>query len=148
MKEIQADFLLSKYSVVIIDEAHERSVYTDILLGLLSRIVPLRRRRGCPLRLVVMSATLRVEDFTQNTRLFKTPPPVVEVSVWSSNVNVDGIMKKANGVAAAASCRYFRHTACGGLHPEYWAVQDAVVEVSVWRSNVNVDLWKNVKRLC
>ncbi|XP_041971449.1 probable ATP-dependent RNA helicase kurz [Aricia agestis] len=79
LKEIQTDFLLSKYSVVIIDEAHERSVYTDILLGLLSRIVPLRRKRGNPLRLVVMSATLRIEDFTENTRLFKTPPPVVKV---------------------------------------------------------------------
>ena len=38
------DFLLSKYSVIIIDEAHERSVYTDILIGLLSRIVPLRQK--------------------------------------------------------------------------------------------------------
>ncbi|XP_061722338.1 probable ATP-dependent RNA helicase kurz [Cydia pomonella] len=79
LKEIQSDFLLSKYSVVIIDEAHERSVYTDILLGLLSRIVPLRRKRGSPLRLIVMSATLRVEDFTENTRLFKEPPPVIKI---------------------------------------------------------------------
>jgi ATP-dependent RNA helicase DHX37/DHR1 len=38
------DFLLSRYSVIIIDEAHERSVYTDILIGLLSRIVPLRHK--------------------------------------------------------------------------------------------------------
>ncbi|KAJ0173159.1 hypothetical protein K1T71_011335 [Dendrolimus kikuchii] len=79
LKEIQSDFLLSKYSVVIIDEAHERSVYTDILLGLLSRIVPLRRKRGTPLRLIIMSATLRVEDFTENVRLFRNPPPVVQI---------------------------------------------------------------------
>ncbi|XP_013145897.1 PREDICTED: probable ATP-dependent RNA helicase kurz [Papilio polytes] len=79
LKEIQSDFLLSKYSVVIIDEAHERSVYTDILLGLLSRIVPLRRKRGNPLRLIIMSATLRVEDFTENKRLFKEPPPLVTI---------------------------------------------------------------------
>ncbi|XP_045770744.1 probable ATP-dependent RNA helicase kurz [Maniola jurtina] len=79
LKEVQSDFLLSKYSVIIIDEAHERSVYTDILLGLLSRIVPLRRKRGSPLRLIIMSATLRVEDFTENTRLFKEPPPVIKV---------------------------------------------------------------------
>lgn len=38
------DFLLLKYKVVIIDEAHERSMYTDILIGLLSRIVPLREK--------------------------------------------------------------------------------------------------------
>ncbi|RVE47545.1 hypothetical protein evm_007804 [Chilo suppressalis] len=79
LKEVQSDFLLSKYSVVIIDEAHERSVYTDILLGLLSRIVPLRRKRGNPLRLIIMSATLRVEDFTENIRLFKEPPPVIKI---------------------------------------------------------------------
>ncbi|CAH0713613.1 unnamed protein product, partial [Brenthis ino] len=88
LKEIQTDFLLSKYSVVIIDEAHERSVYTDILLGLLSRIVPLRRKRGSPLRLIIMSATLRVEDFTQNTRLFKEPPPVINVAARQFPVTV------------------------------------------------------------
>ncbi|XP_045152666.1 probable ATP-dependent RNA helicase DHX37 [Echinops telfairi] len=44
LKEIQKDFLLRKYKVVIIDEAHERSVYTDILIGLLSRIVTLRAK--------------------------------------------------------------------------------------------------------
>ncbi len=44
------DFLLSQYSVIVIDEAHERSVFTDILIGLLSRIVPLREKvcvRAC-----------------------------------------------------------------------------------------------------
>ncbi|KAH7985723.1 hypothetical protein HPB52_025440 [Rhipicephalus sanguineus] len=44
LKEIQNNFLLTGYSVIIIDEAHERSIYSDILIGLLSRIVPLRRR--------------------------------------------------------------------------------------------------------
>lgn len=42
LREIEADFLLSDYSVIIIDEAHERSMNTDVLLGLLSRIAPLR----------------------------------------------------------------------------------------------------------
>ena len=38
--------MLSKYSVIILDEAHERSVFTDILIGLLSRIVPYRVKVG------------------------------------------------------------------------------------------------------
>ncbi|XP_037672932.1 probable ATP-dependent RNA helicase DHX37 isoform X2 [Choloepus didactylus] len=79
LKEIQKDFLLLKYKVVVIDEAHERSVYTDILIGLLSRIVCLRAKRKLPLKLLIMSATLRVEDFTQNPRLFAQPPPVIKV---------------------------------------------------------------------
>lgn len=79
LKEIQKDFLLQRYSVIIIDEAHERSVYTDILIGLLSRIVPLRNKKNMPMKLLVMSATLRVEDFTDNQKLFRTPPPVVKV---------------------------------------------------------------------
>lgn len=40
------DFLLRRYKVVVIDEAHERSVYTDIIIGLLSRIVTLRAKVG------------------------------------------------------------------------------------------------------
>ncbi|KAK6483668.1 putative ATP-dependent RNA helicase DHX37 [Huso huso] len=79
LKEIQKDFLLMKYKVIIIDEAHERSVYTDILIGLLSRIVPLRNKKGLPMKLIVMSATLRIEDFTQNTRLFPITPPDIKV---------------------------------------------------------------------
>ncbi|EEC14099.1 ATP-dependent RNA helicase, putative, partial [Ixodes scapularis] len=78
LKEIQNNFLLTKYSVVIIDEAHERSIYSDILIGLLSRI------RGNPLKLIIMSATLRVEDFTQNSHLFKVPPPVLKARQFLS----------------------------------------------------------------
>uniref|UniRef100_A0A671RQT0 Activating signal cointegrator 1 complex subunit 3 n=1 Tax=Sinocyclocheilus anshuiensis TaxID=1608454 RepID=A0A671RQT0_9TELE len=88
LKEIQKDFLLQKYSVVIIDEAHERSVYTDILIGLLSRIVPLRNKKGLPMKLIIMSATLRVEDFTENKRLFRTPPPVIKVEARQFAVTV------------------------------------------------------------
>lgn len=86
LREIQEDLLLRKYSVLIIDEAHERNVNTDILIGLLSRAVPLRNALAAqdpgsvsPLKLIVMSATLRVEDFTGNTRMFPIAPPVINV---------------------------------------------------------------------
>ncbi|KAK3049570.1 putative ATP-dependent RNA helicase DHR1 [Extremus antarcticus] len=90
LREIQQDFILSKYSVIIIDEAHERSVNTDILIGMLSRIVPLRAdlakeepKKHKPLKLVIMSATLSqgVDSFLQNSKLWERvggPPAVVE----------------------------------------------------------------------
>ncbi|KAH9497636.1 ATP-dependent RNA helicase dhx37 [Dermatophagoides farinae] len=79
MKEIERDLYLNKYSALIIDEAHERSLYSDILIGFLSRIVQVRHRNGDPLKLIIMSATLRVEDFTENKHLFKIPPPVIKI---------------------------------------------------------------------
>ncbi|KAF2218753.1 P-loop containing nucleoside triphosphate hydrolase protein, partial [Elsinoe ampelina] len=86
LREVASDFTLSRYSAIIIDEAHERSVNTDILIGLLSRIVDLRAdlskekpQQFYPLKLVIMSATMRVEDFTRNTILFRDgPPPIVQ----------------------------------------------------------------------
>ncbi|KAK3111277.1 putative ATP-dependent RNA helicase DHR1 [Teratosphaeriaceae sp. CCFEE 6253] len=87
LREIDADFLLSKYSAIILDEAHERSVNTDILIGMLSRVVPLRASlaqkepgKYYPLKLVIMSATLRTSDLLSNPRLFRdgVVPPVVE----------------------------------------------------------------------
>lgn len=42
-------------------------------------IVRLRNTRNNPLKLIIMSATLRIEDFVENTRLFKIKPPVITV---------------------------------------------------------------------
>ncbi|VDO99487.1 unnamed protein product [Soboliphyme baturini] len=78
LKEVQRDLLLSKYSVIIVDEAHERSIYSDILIGLMSRIVSLRAKRNDRLKLVIMSATLNVKEFLSD-RLFKSTPRFIEV---------------------------------------------------------------------
>lgn len=59
IREIMADPLLSQYSVVMVDEAHERSINTDVLLGLLKKI-QLRRR---DLRLIISSATVDALEF-------------------------------------------------------------------------------------
>ncbi|KAI1292042.1 putative ATP-dependent RNA helicase kurz [Halotydeus destructor] len=80
LREVQKDFMLTNYSVLIIDEAHERSVFSDVLIGLLSRIIKLREKRK-PVKLVIMSATLRVSDFTENKKLFNLVPPVIQINV-------------------------------------------------------------------
>ena len=84
LREVAQDIALRKYSAIVIDEAHERSVNTDILIGMLSRVVKLREEMSTedpsikPLKLIIMSATLRITDFTQNSTLFSEPPPVLQ----------------------------------------------------------------------
>ncbi|KDR82679.1 hypothetical protein GALMADRAFT_1347828 [Galerina marginata CBS 339.88] len=95
LRELATDFLLTKYSVIIVDEAHERSINTDILIGVLSRVIKLREemwKKGKdnmrPLRLIIMSATLRVSDFAENKNLFSTPPPVINVGARQHPVTI------------------------------------------------------------
>ncbi|KAH7909031.1 P-loop containing nucleoside triphosphate hydrolase protein [Hygrophoropsis aurantiaca] len=118
LRELATDFLLNKYSVIIIDEAHERSMNTDILIGVLSRVLKLREqlwkegKEGAkPLRLIIMSATLRVSDFAENRSLFPSPPPVISVTARQHPVTihfnrrtpsdyVDEAIKKASKIHA------------------------------------------------
>ncbi|MCZ2722272.1 ATP-dependent RNA helicase HrpA [Marinomonas sp. 15G1-11] len=72
LAEIQKDRFLQKYDTIIIDEAHERSLNIDFLLGYLSRILPSRP----DLKVIVTSATIDVERFSKHFN----NAPIIEVS--------------------------------------------------------------------
>lgn len=80
LTEIQSDPLLLKYDVIIIDEAHERSLNIDFLLGYLKRL----KDKRTDLKIIITSATIDVERFSKHF----SDAPVIEVSGRTYPVDV------------------------------------------------------------
>ena len=77
LAELQRDRMLWRYDTIIIDEAHERSLNIDFLLGYLKRLLP----RRPDLKLVITSATIDVQRFAEHfADRDGNPAPVIEVS--------------------------------------------------------------------
>ena len=76
LAETQGDPLLRQYDTILIDEAHERSLNIDFLLGYLRQLLPKRPE----LKVIVTSATLDAERFSQHFTIAGRAAPVIEVS--------------------------------------------------------------------
>ena len=76
LAETQTDPLLAAYDTIIIDEAHERSLNIDFLLGYLREILP----RRPDLKVIVTSATIDADRFARHFGSDEKPAPVIEVS--------------------------------------------------------------------
>ena len=80
LKELESDRSLRRYDTIIVDEAHERSLNIDLILGVLKQLVPKRPE----LRVIVTSATINPGQFSE----FFGGAPVIEVSGRSYPVEV------------------------------------------------------------
>ena len=76
LAETQTDPLLKNYDTIIIDEAHERSLNIDFLLGYLKQLLP----RRPDLKIIITSATIDAERFARHFGTLDKPAPVIEVS--------------------------------------------------------------------
>ena len=76
LAESQNDHYFEQYDTIIIDEAHERSLNIDFLLGMMRRLVKQRR----DLKLIITSATIDAERFASHFGTGGQPAPIIEVS--------------------------------------------------------------------
>ena len=109
LAEIQNDPLLRRYDTLIIDEAHERSLNIDFILGYLARLLPQRP----DLKVIITSATIDSERFAAHFGVEGRPAPIIEVSGRTYPVEIryrplDGVdpdptTSQTNSAAASAS---------------------------------------------
>ena len=109
LAEIQNDPLLRRYDTLIIDEAHERSLNIDFILGYLARLLPQRP----DLKVIITSATIDSERFAAHFGAEGRPAPIIEVSGRTYPVEIryrplDGVepepdSSQTNSAAASAS---------------------------------------------
>ena len=109
LAEIQNDPLLRRYDTLIIDEAHERSLNIDFILGYLARLLPQRP----DLKVIITSATIDSERFAAHFGIEGRPAPIIEVSGRTYPVEIryrplDGVdpdpaTSQTNSASASAS---------------------------------------------
>ncbi|CAI4225988.1 unnamed protein product [Auanema sp. JU1783] len=89
LREAMQDPYLSEYSVILIDEAHERSLHTDIMLSVLRICQRQRKEKGAnPLKIVIMSATMQADLFSKyfnNAPIYVIKGRTFSVDVYHAN---------------------------------------------------------------
>ena len=131
LNEMQHDRTLSRYDTIIIDEAHERSLNIDFILGYLRQLLP----RRPDLKVIITSATIDPERFAQHFAAADgTPAPIVEVSgrTYPVEVRYRPLVDPGSGGPGSAATRP------GAERDQVTGVCEAVEEL--WTENRSGDI--------
>ena len=127
LAETQSDPWLSRYDTLIVDEAHERSLNIDFLLGYLKRLL----RKRPDLRLIVTSATIDAKRFSAHFAFDGKNAPVIEVSgrMFPVEIRYRPVREDVNGAERAEAADSTPPRDSGEERDLYGAVADACDEL-------------------
>jgi len=131
LAETQSDPLLRNYDTLIIDEAHERSLNIDFLLGYLKQLLPKRP----DLKVIITSATIDADRFSRHFEINGRPAPVIEVSgrlypveIRYRPVESELTQKNANAGTTGATKQVAAPTTSAARGKQQRDLMDAIVD--------------------
>jgi len=131
LAETQSDPLLRNYDTLIIDEAHERSLNIDFLLGYLKQLLPKRP----DLKVIITSATIDADRFSRHFEIKGRPAPVIEVSgrlypveIRYRPVDSELTQKNANAGTAGPAKQAAAPTSAAARGKQQRDLMDAIVD--------------------